>query len=166
MDPQLKECLNLYISYLISVGCLFIGIASVIVQPPHHLPHLWSLLISVYCASHFIFFLIYFHILQFRYYFGTGIHVTENEGKTTKQHIVYNRWTENDYEVLLESKKKQWNPYSYWYYLRMIESVIIVIPVISGWYNANQNYSVVIPTLNYLISSKHRKKNFWKYWRI
>ena len=102
-----REPINLYILSLITVGCLIIGIASVIIQPPHHLPHLWSLLISVYCASHFIFFLIYFHILQFRYYFGTGIHVTENEGKTTKQHIVYNRWTENDYKVLLESKKKQ-----------------------------------------------------------
>ena len=104
---SLRESTYLYVLFLITVGCLIIGIASVIVQPPHHLPHLWSLLISVYCASHFIFFLIYFHILQFRYYFGTGIHVTEKEGRTTKQHIVYNRWTENDYEVLLELKKKQ-----------------------------------------------------------
>merc|ERR1719323_1505608 len=75
------------------VGCLIIGLASVIIQPPHHLPHLWSLLISVYCASHFIFFAIYLHVLQFRYYFATGIPVAEHGEKGVKKLAVNNRWT-------------------------------------------------------------------------
>ena len=92
---------------LILVGCLAIGIASVRVSPPPHLPHLWSLLISVYSASHFIFFAIFLHVLQFRYYFATGIPVEEVGEKGVKKLAVYTRWTETDFEFNLKSKKKQ-----------------------------------------------------------
>ena len=95
------------LNILISVGCLVIGLASVRVSPPPHLPHLWSLLISVYCASHFIFFAIYLHVLQFRYYFATGIPVAELGEKGVKKLAVYTRWTETNTELNLESKKTQ-----------------------------------------------------------
>lgn len=87
------------------VGCFVIAVASVRVAPPKHLPHLWPLLISVFCAIHFIIFGIYYHVLQLRYYYGTGITFDSIKTENQINNGVLYRWTERSVDVLLESKK-------------------------------------------------------------
>lgn len=45
--------------------CAGLCAAHEFVAPPKDLPHLWPLLISVYCAGHFVLFGLYFHYIQF-----------------------------------------------------------------------------------------------------
>ena len=51
------------------VGFLAIISASVYVEPPAKLPDLWTLMISVYSAGHFLGFLPYFLNCQYQLYF-------------------------------------------------------------------------------------------------
>ena len=49
------------------IGCLAIGYLSLFMEPPEHLPDIWPLLISVFSAGHFMFFMAYFNYLQWHY---------------------------------------------------------------------------------------------------
>lgn len=55
-----------YRSYNLSlVGMWFLTIVSMTVTPPPRLPHLFSVLLSVYSFGHFVVFCVYFHYCQF-----------------------------------------------------------------------------------------------------
>lgn len=88
------------------MGCLIIGLASVRIPPPPHLPHLWSLLISVYCAVHFLLFAIYFHVLQWRYFYATGLPFNTFGAKYHNNSSTCHRWCESSGSELLDDKKK------------------------------------------------------------
>ena len=53
------------ISYISIIGCILLVIMSQTIPPPEQYPYLWSLLICIYSAAHFILATIYFHIIQF-----------------------------------------------------------------------------------------------------
>lgn len=46
------------------IGCTALAVCHLFVQPPARFPHLFPLLISVYCCCHFLLFLVYFNYKQ------------------------------------------------------------------------------------------------------
>lgn len=67
------------------MGCLVLGIVSVTTEAPKHLPFLWPLLISVYCAGHFVLFGLYFHVLQVRYFLTCDLSSESEFQRQTRQ---------------------------------------------------------------------------------
>lgn len=64
-DSKLKIFDIYYYFYLISLCvCLALSLASLLIPPPPRYPDIFPLLISVYSAMHFLFFLFYFNYIQ------------------------------------------------------------------------------------------------------
>ena len=61
------------------VGYIVMILASVYVEPPSKLPHLWTLMISVYSAGHFLAFWPYFLTCQYQIFQTTPNFVTSEK---------------------------------------------------------------------------------------
>ena len=63
------------------VGYLVLTLGSIYIQPPSQWPHIWSLLISVFSAVHFILFWLSFNYCQWKMMFEKPTIVTEDKKK-------------------------------------------------------------------------------------
>lgn len=66
------------------VGCVIVSVASVVVPPLDKYPDLWTLMISVLSAGHFLLFSIYFHYLQLCSFHNEAVNTNVSVDKKRK----------------------------------------------------------------------------------